>query len=597
MNNFFNPIKKVSASDNENENENKMLQENDRNLPAESNTEKQTPPLDFSQDQDQKEIFTSRKHLMDYFTTDGVILRTGLKNKRDWYLLPLRETLDNNIDFLWSNYKGSDRASIAVDVKMDDKIFYLKIRNSNNKNIPVFPNLKAIFDYEIRYGSKQDVHIITRGMLGDALKQILSLGYVLLHAGDDGTSFEDAYKQWEHPLIIRHNKKEWLIYLNFDKAEQNPTIKVKPNNNNQVTNTDTEIELKLPVIDEVRNSLTRDYVEEFCRKYTLFTTDISFKFSILDDITHDIPAPVVVEEQDEEQGDEEDQEDEDEYTDDEYTETDTDADIGSQLVKVLSKVPPKGILSIDIPALHPISTDKDWSNANTIHSYTPEEFMRRLTDVHDKKNTIVYDMLLTFREGTQIAKTPENQISISQLVSSKTRHKKMKRLYNQLKNALDVPRELSLPYTTNAKKRMEILYSRIVQSQFYDIDTEKEAVYKIVRGFYNDGTVQYPYAFEIIAIPRTPALVKHNPIAISNRTIFIGAVNYSVSPKTNSNNFEGEYPSSYAKNMPELLQEYGFRKLAGYRVKIPCLIIGNLITPQEGSAFTRQIKYRHTAIC
>ena len=70
----------------------------------------------------------------------------------------------------------------------------------------------------MRYGSKQDVHIITRGMLGDAMKQILSLGYVLLHASDDGTAFAD--KQWEHPLIMRHNGKKWKIYLTVDKATQ-----------------------------------------------------------------------------------------------------------------------------------------------------------------------------------------------------------------------------------------------------------------------------------------------------------------------------------------------------------------------------------------
>ena len=39
----------------------------------------------------------------------------------------------------------------------DDKVFRLKIRNSNYKNIPVFSNLDAIFDYEMRYGSKQDI--------------------------------------------------------------------------------------------------------------------------------------------------------------------------------------------------------------------------------------------------------------------------------------------------------------------------------------------------------------------------------------------------------------------------------------------------------
>ena len=133
-------------------------------------------------------------------------------------MLPIREMLDNDADFLWKNYKGADNASITVNVTMDDKLFRLTVRNSNDKNILYFRDLRAIFDYDMRYGSKQDVHIISRGMLGDAMKQILSLGYVLLHTSDDGTAFTD--KQWEHPLIIRHNERKWKIFLTVDKATQ-----------------------------------------------------------------------------------------------------------------------------------------------------------------------------------------------------------------------------------------------------------------------------------------------------------------------------------------------------------------------------------------
>ena len=103
------------------------------------------------------------------------------------------------------------------------EIFSLKIRSSNDNNAPAFGDLEAIFDYGMRYGSKQDVHIISRGMLGDAMKQILSLGYVLLHVSDDGTQFGD--KQWIHPLIIRYNRQEWNIYLTYDRATQNWHVK------------------------------------------------------------------------------------------------------------------------------------------------------------------------------------------------------------------------------------------------------------------------------------------------------------------------------------------------------------------------------------
>ena len=123
------------------------------------------------------EISTSRKHSMDYFTKDGFILRTGYSDKRDWYLLPIKEGLDNSIDFLWKHCRG-ENAYVNVDVTRDDAFLHIRIRNSNPKDVQVFQNLNEIFNFDMRYGSKQDVHVISRGMLGDAMKQILSLGYI-----------------------------------------------------------------------------------------------------------------------------------------------------------------------------------------------------------------------------------------------------------------------------------------------------------------------------------------------------------------------------------------------------------------------------------
>ena len=468
------------------------------NLPAETNTKNQTPPSS-------KEIFTSRKQGMEYFTTEGVIQRTGYTNKVDWYLLPIREILDNCVDFLWKKYKGSDKTFIETIVEMDDEIFSLKIRSSNDINAPAFGDLEAIFDYGMRYGSKQDVHIISRGMLGDAMKQILSLGYVLLHVSDDGTQFGD--KQWTHPLVIRYNHREWNVYLTYDRATQNWDVKIEEPK--AITSIEIELELKLPVIDEVKNKLTRDYIEEFCRKYTLFTTDISFKFSILDDINH-------IKSHDE-------------------------ADVAEEFVKKLSKGPDRAILHIDLPALHPIAAD--WKNIPSIHSYKPEEFIRRLTGVHDKDNTTVYEILLEFREGSQIPKTPKNEMLISELVASKYKDKLMEKWYDELKAALPVQNELQLPYTDNFKKRRKALYSRVSQSKFYDIDTERKYSYTLVRGKtydspHTDSLISYPFAFEILAIPLKNSLIQGNP-AIGRDTIFIGAINYSVSPK--ANHFPGMY--------------------------------------------------------
>ena len=95
-----------------------------------------------------EEVFTYRKLSMDYFTIDGVFLRTGLSDKRDWYLLTIRELLDNSIDFLVKFYKGHKDMAIATVISRDNHFFRIKVRNTNPNNIPIFKNKKAIFDFD-----------------------------------------------------------------------------------------------------------------------------------------------------------------------------------------------------------------------------------------------------------------------------------------------------------------------------------------------------------------------------------------------------------------------------------------------------------------
>ena len=98
------------------------------------------------------DIFSARRHNMDYVTVDGVIRRTGYSDKSDWYLLCIKELLDNDIDFEWKYYPGSKDAAVNVDIAIDDSFFHLKVRNTNSMNIQVFQNLSAMFDYDMTYG-------------------------------------------------------------------------------------------------------------------------------------------------------------------------------------------------------------------------------------------------------------------------------------------------------------------------------------------------------------------------------------------------------------------------------------------------------------
>jgi hypothetical protein len=461
---------------------------------------------------------------------------------------------------LWKYYRGASDALICVDVTKDDKLFHIKIRNSNYKNIPVFGDLEAIFDYDGRYGSKQDVHVISRGMLGDALKQIGILGYVLLHVGDDGNTFGD--KQWEYPLIIRHNKKELKIDIRFHKARQQYEIHFNPSPE-KLSHSDTEIELALPIIEEVRDSLDRRYIEKFCRKYAILTTDISFKFRILVDDNNVPPQEEIT------------------AADAKTVNKRLSNFRSAALLEVLSKTQPKAILNIDIPALHPIATEDKWSNADYIRSYTPAEFTNRITNVHDrqKESTTLYDILLTFKGGNNIKKTSKTDISIAELLAldRDSIYDRIEKLFKNLikLSATATPRELSLPYATNRKSRVAALRERI--DTIYDIDKSKEPSYRLERGYYDNDTVQYPYAFEVIAIP----LLRPN----TSQTEFLGAVNYSISP--NNITFNGSYNISDSegfdgevKDIPTILSRLGFHHY-NLKSRLACIVVGNLITPKR----------------
>jgi hypothetical protein len=502
------------------------------------------------------DIFSSRKHSMDYATLNGVILRTGYANKIDWYLLLIKELLDNAIDFLWKNYPGSADATVIVDIMMDDLSFHIKVRNTNSRNIPVFQSLSAIFDYEMRYGSKQYRHIISRGMLGDAMKQILAWPYVLIHTNDDGSSFKD--KQCDKPLIIRCNRIERQIFLHVDKSNELIDVQIKEISD-KLRHTDTEIEAAWPIIDDV--GLDMSNIERFCRQHIMLTTDIDFKFRLTDNSS----------------------------INDEILAIDRDGtiDFTSEIMnKSNTATSLANKVAIDASAFHSISTK--WNNISSIHSYKPEEFVSTITSVYDKEKTIVYDVLRTFKEGTQLPKTSDTEISIAQLLRDPDRDKKLESFYYQLKHILRPSERLSLPYShLKYDERKKALIDRIMPFYPKGYLNMNKAVYRLIHDSYEDekDILQYPFAFEIIAIPISDEILKQN----ANRpSEFIGGVNYSIAPK--SNIFEGDYRwadkktghSQAAENIKGILESCGFVFFpsCGPKVKLPCVIAANLISPR-----------------
>lgn len=489
---------------------------------------------------------------------------------------------NNACDFATTHYKGSKDIQIVTKIHRDDNLFRISVRNSNPKDIKIFGDKTSIFNYEGRSGTKQGVYVISRGLLGDALKQILSLGYVLNNINEDVTRLTN--KQWEYPLTIHHNGEEWKIKLFVDKVQQ-IGIGTPECISRDLDHTDTEIELVLPMVREAR-LLSRSQIEIFCKEYATFTTDISLRFRIVDDST---PLPTIERQKVEE---DEDDQNEDDTEDREPTSKEIEESLAANIISALTTPAEKAIVNLEFSALHPLSVE-NLNNANSVHTCSLIEFADRITNMQHKEDITIHEFLKTYREGTQLPKTEDNQRTISQLVNDPDRDVQIEKYYKELKTAIREPaKAIVLPYKKEERKKA--LIKRI--SELYDIDKNQEPSYKLVPGFYNDsglkkiwsdndhyrieegkGIIKFPYVFEILAIPRAKPLegeVRGKP----KQTIFIGAVNYSTSPK--SNIFEGEYNvlASGARNIISVLERCGFHTYYGPTSKLPCIIVGNLIT-------------------
>ena len=110
---------------------------------------------------------------------------------------------------------------------------------------------------------------------------------------------------------------------------------------------------------------------------------------------------------------------------------------------------------IEYAALHPISSE-GWNKQNSVHSYTLEEFKRRIVnmDRDQAARCTIYNILTTYREGSNLERTKEHEISVLELLELPDRelYKRIARLYKELKNALSPPPKLTLPYNTANKE-------------------------------------------------------------------------------------------------------------------------------------------------
>ena len=135
------------------------------------------------------------------------------------------QPLDNARDSLETNYQISpmiSTRSTRVRGKDNDSydLLHLVVRNSNPGNKVAFTldRLKSILDYNRFHGSKLNVFRPSSGALGNATKDYLTMPYALINSISDDRTIHD--KQWDYPLIIRHNKTEFKARISVDRRNE-----------------------------------------------------------------------------------------------------------------------------------------------------------------------------------------------------------------------------------------------------------------------------------------------------------------------------------------------------------------------------------------
>ena len=184
---------------------------------------------------------------MDYITWKGIESRTGIE-KENAYEFVLKELLDNAVDYLehtqYHDTTTPPEIHVSIEEKQLQRLFRIAVSNSNNAGKAAFSKsmLKSIFDFDRFYSSKRNQFKISKGALGDALKEVLCIPYALAR--------EEGIEGWNEPLIIRdyNANRIFSIHLVVDRINQMVQSKI---HERKMIDDDaaptTEIEITLPI--------------------------------------------------------------------------------------------------------------------------------------------------------------------------------------------------------------------------------------------------------------------------------------------------------------------------------------------------------------
>jgi hypothetical protein len=235
-------------------------------------------------------VFSSQKsQFADYTTWKGIENKTGIQ-KEDAVSFLVKELLDNALDYLeTTQYHNNNTATptlqpeihIVIE-KSQGKYVRITVCNSvylDSQTNAVFSSntLKSIFDFNRYHSSKRNQFKITKGALGDALKEVLCIPHIL--------AYDSGRVNWNYPLYIISQQKLYQIELITDRINQVIHSKIKESDFDfkiaatqiqQYHPGNTQVILTLPIINGDGDPYAKLY--RFVLDYAMFATHVKLTF-------------------------------------------------------------------------------------------------------------------------------------------------------------------------------------------------------------------------------------------------------------------------------------------------------------------------------
>jgi hypothetical protein len=229
-------------------------------------------------------VFSSQKsQFADYTTWKGIENKTGIE-KQDAACFLVKELLDNALDYLETTQYQNTAAPIlqpeihVVIEKSQAKYVRITVCNSSYQNNIVFSSntVKSIFDFNTYRSSKRNQFKITKGALGDALKEVLCIPHIL--------ALEGEIADWNYPLYTISQQKLYQVQLITDRFNQTICSEIKESDFDFGIAT-TQIQHYHPGYTQVILTLPIAYdnyhcgqLHRFVSEYATFATHVKLTF-------------------------------------------------------------------------------------------------------------------------------------------------------------------------------------------------------------------------------------------------------------------------------------------------------------------------------